>query len=199
KAAAVNQITRTPDARPIANGLVSAAAERTEFGLPSQQTFSETRIDQLVTDFDALPPGASTARRNLVRRISHLLNVISAAKRTAVQTAHPAAFTPRIGVIPQAWDKEVYEGKVNTSLVFAPGGSAVVTYMSEFTSFNFEWQPFAFHSDELCGHHKGSLTHLNADGSYSGDPHTRTVDGTTYDLQAVGEFTLLRHGVRCGL
>ena len=50
--------------------------------------------------------------------------------------------------------------------------------MSEFGSFNFHWDPFAFHSDELCGHHKGYLTHLNLDGSYSGDPHTRTVDGT---------------------
>jgi hypothetical protein len=30
------------------------------------------------------------------------------------------------------------------------------------------------------------------DGSDSGDPHIRTVDGKNYDFQAVGEFTLLR-------
>jgi hypothetical protein len=196
KATMANQITRTPDHRPIANGLVSAAAERTQFGLPSQQAFSETRIDLLVADFNTLPAGPSTARRNLVRRIGHLLNAVSVAKKNAVQAANPGVFAVRVATLPQGWDKEVYEGKVDTSLVFAPGGSAVVTYMSEFTSFNFQWNPFAFHSDELCGHHIGSLTHLNADGSYSGDPHTRTVDGTRYDFQAVGEFTLLRDGGR---
>lgn len=196
KATMVNQKTRTPDWRPIANGLVGAAAERAEFSLPNLQTFSETRIDLLVADFNALPAGPSTARRNLVRRIGHLLGSVSVAKRNAVQAANPGAFTVRTGTLPQGWDKEVYVGRVNDGLSFTPGSSAVVRYMQEFSSFNFEWNPFSFHSDELCGHHIGSLTHLNADGTYSGDPHTRTVNGVYYDFQAVGEFTLLRDGAR---
>jgi hypothetical protein len=191
-----NQITRTPDSRPIANGLVSAAPERAEIGLPSQVAWSETRIDLLVADYNALPAGASPERRNLVRRIGHLLNAVSAAKRMAVQAANPGAFTTRTATIPQSWEKEVYDGKVDTALAFAPGASAVVAYLSEFTSFNVHWTPFAFHSDELCGYHKGHLTHLNADGSYSGDPHTRTVNNVRYDFQAVGEFTLLRDASR---
>ncbi len=197
KSVAVNQITRSPDSRPIANGLVPAAAELTEFGLPSLQVFSETRIDQLVTEFDALPAGASATRRNLARRIGHLLSRVSAAKAAAVQAANPGAFFSRPGTLVQGWaNKEVYHGKVDASLGFAPAGSCVVNYLSEFGSFNVEWSPFAFHSDELCGYHKGHLTHLNADGSYSGDPHTRTVDGTFYDFQSVGEFTLLEDGER---
>ena len=32
------------------------------------------------------------------------------------------------------------------------------------------------------------------DGADTGDPHVRTVDGTSYDFQGVGEFTLLRDG-----
>lgn len=196
KSTMANQKTRTPDWRPIANGLIGAASERAEFGLPSQQVWSETRIDQLVADYNALPAGPSVARRNLVRRIGHLLATVTVAKRNAVQAANPGAFTVRTGTLPQGWEKEVYVGRVNDSLAFNPGSSAVVQYLSEFSSFNFEWNPFAFHSDELCGHHIGSLTHLNADGSYSGDPHTRTVNGVTYDFQAVGEFTLLRDGER---
>src|SRR5438105_2977479 len=188
KAVALNEKTRTPDSRPIASGLPLATAEMAELGLPDLVTFSETRINQLVADFDALPAGPSTARRNLARRIGHLLNSVSAAKQTAVQTAHPGAFSIRTGTLPQGWTgKEVYQGKVDSGLVFSPGNSAVVTYMSEFTSFNLQWVPFSFHSDELCGYHKGSLTHLNADGSYSGDPHTLTVNGVKYDFQAVGE------------
>jgi len=194
KATMVNQKTRTPDSRPIATGLVGAVAERLEFGLPSLQAFSETRIDLLVTDYTAAAPGPSS--RNLARRIGHLLSSVSVAKRNAVQAANPGAFTVRAGTLTAGWDKEVYTGKVDDGLAFAPAGSAVVAYLSEFPSFNVEWRPFAFHSDELCGHHIGSLTHLNADGSYSGDPHTRTVNGVSYDFQAVGEFTLLRDGTR---
>lgn len=196
KATMVNQITRTPDSRPIAAGLVSAAAERAEIGLPSQQAWSETRIDLLVADFNALPAGPSPERRNLVRRIGHLLNAVSVAKRNAVMAANPGAFTTRPGTLTQGWEKEVYDGKVDIALAFNPGASAVLTYLSEFSSFNLHWTPFAFHSDELCGYHKGYLTHLNSDGSYSGDPHTRTVNNVYYDFQAVGEFTLLRDASR---
>ncbi len=197
KATMANQKTRTPDSRPIANGLPSASAEMAELGLPNLQNFSNTRIDALVADYSALAPGPSVDRRNLARRIGHLLASVSAAKATAVQNAHPGEFSFRAGTLPAGWsNKEVYQGKVDANPVFNPGTSAVVHYLSEFGSFNVLWTPFSFHSDELCGHHKGSLTHLNADGSYSGDPHTRTVNGVRYDFQAVGEFTLLRDGQR---
>src|SRR5262249_8256812 len=52
KAGFVNERTRMPDSRPIAAGLVAATpADLAVFSLPDQQTFSETRIDQLVTDY----------------------------------------------------------------------------------------------------------------------------------------------------
>lgn len=202
KSTTTNFKTRTPDSRPIANGLVGAASERAEFGLPSLQAFSETRIDLLVADYNALPPGPSQQRRNLARRIGHLLSSVSLSKRGAVLSANPGAFTVRTGTLTAGWEKEVYgglpdshtfnDGRVNTNLVFNPTGSSVIEYISQFTAFNIVWEPFAFHSDELCGHHKGLLTHLNADGTYAGDPHTRTLDGTLFDFQAVGEFTLLQ-------
>src|SRR5207249_743715 len=45
--------------------------------------------------------------------------------------------------------------------------------------------------------HKGKLSaNLAMHGGHIGDPHTHTVDGTAYDFQAVGEFTLLRNGER---
>ncbi len=67
--------------------------------------------------------------------------------------------------------------------------------MRQFFAFDFQWNVFAFHSDELCGHHKGTLSgDLTMTGNSIGDPHTRTVNGTNYDFQAVGEFTLLRDG-----
>ena len=212
KATAINQKTRTPDSRPIAAGIVGGAAELAEFGLPpNRQAFGDIRIDQLVAEYDMLPPGDSPNRRNLARRIGHLLgsgdsfgSSVTPAKKTAVE-AHPAGFVGRRATLSGGYvSKEVYgglndsagvtDGRVDAGLVFAPGGSAVVEYMSQFTAFNFEWHPFGFHSDENCGYHKGFLTHLNFDGSYAGDPHTRTVDGTRYDFQAVGEFTLLRDG-----
>lgn len=190
--------TRNPDSRPIATGLGSSAVERAEINLPSLQGLSETRIDLLVSDFDALPAGASPTRRNLARRIGHLLPVVSVAKRTAVQNAHPGAFTVRAATLGPGWTgKEVFDGTVDVNLTFNPASSPVVAYMSEFQSFHFNWIPFAFHSDELCAYHKGSCTpDLNFHGSYTGDPHTRTVDGTTYDFQSVGEFTLLRDGAK---
>lgn len=194
KATTVNQHTRTPDDRPIANGLVGASVELAAFSLPSLTTWSETRLDALLADYGALPAGDSVTRRNLKRRIGHLLQTVSATKRNAVQAANPGAFTVRAGTLTAGWSsKEVYNGKVNANLVFTPGGSPVVQYMSGFPSLNFQWNPFGFHSDELCGHHWGSLaTGANFHGGYTGDPHTVTVDGTRYDFQGVGEFTLLR-------
>ncbi|MFN0213278.1 MAG: Ig-like domain repeat protein [Saprospiraceae bacterium] len=197
KATFVNEITRVPDSRPIATGTLNAAAELAEFGLPTLVTFSEARIDLLSNDL--LAGGTPQELRNLVRRINHLLQRVSATKRAAIIAAHPAGTFTLIGkegTLIQGWtSKEVLDGKVDTNLSFNPSGSSVVAYMSEFTSFNIQWIPFAFHSDELCAHHKGSLTHLNPDGSYStGEPHIRTVDGTYYDFQAAGEFTLLRGG-----
>ena len=198
KATTTNEQTRSPDSRPRANGILGAAAELAEFSLPNLTIFSETRIDQLVADYHALPGGDSTQRRNLVRRIGHLLSSVSPAKRTAVQNANPGVFTVRQGTLPQGWpNKEIYIGMVDTNLVFNSAGSSVVAYMSEFNLFKFESNMFAFHSDELCGHHKGMLTpHQLSGGSYVGDPHTHTVDGTSYDLQSVGEFILLRDGNR---
>jgi len=199
KATASDERTRTPDSRPIASGLADASAEIAAFGLPALlQTFSETRIDLLVTEYNALPAGASPQRRNLVRRIGHLLSSVSSAKRTAVQTANPGAFTLRIGTLPQGWpSKEVYVGTVDANLHALPGGSSVITYMTEFMAFDFQWNPFAFHSDELCAHHTGTLgAKLSMHGGHIGDPHTRTVDGTSYDFQSVGEFTLLKDGSR---
>ncbi|HYV34051.1 MAG TPA: hypothetical protein VE988_00015 [Gemmataceae bacterium] len=158
KATMINEKTRSPDSRPIATGLVSAAAEIADFGLPTLKSFSESRIDLLVAEYNALPTGNTPERRNLARRIGHLLSSVSLAKRSAVQTANPGAFTIRPGTLTAGWNnKEVFNGKVDTNLVFLPAGSGVVAYLSEFTSFDFQWHPFAFHSDELCAHHKGTL------------------------------------------
>jgi hypothetical protein len=96
--------------------------------------------------------------------------------------------------------KETYKnGKVNTDLHAWPGGSpgasSVVDYLRQFFVFDFEWHAFAFHTDELCGHHHGWLSgDINRTGNHIGDPHVRTVNGVAYDFQAVGEFTLLRDG-----
>jgi hypothetical protein len=73
----------------------------------------------------------------------------------------------------------------------------VVDYLRQFFAFDFHWHAFAFHSDELCGYHKGSLSgDLNMTGNSIGDTHVHTVNGVSYDFQAVGEFTLLRDGER---
>ena len=208
--AAVNVHTRSPDSRPIANGLPNANAEFTEFGLLDLQAFSEDRIDALVTEYIGLPPGPSADRRNVVRRICHLLPHVSPAKAADVQAqaVPPDVFSSRIGTLtvsasvadPTGWRfKEVYNGKVDADLHAwpgdSPGTSGMVDYLRQFFSFNFQWHAFAFHSDELCGHHKGTLRgDLTMTGNSIGDPHTRTVSGTNYDFQAVGEFTLLRQG-----
>jgi len=69
--------------------------------------------------------------------------------------------------------------------------------MTEFFSFDFGWSPFAFTTDENCGYHTGTLSgDLTMTGNHIGDPHVQTVDGTHYDFQSVGEFTLLRAGNR---
>ena len=79
----------------------------------------------------------------------------------------------------------------------SPGASSVVDYLRQFFSFNFEWHPYAFHSDELCAHHHGKLIgDWTNTGNHIGDPHTHTVNGKAFDFQSVGEFTLLRDGDR---
>jgi len=76
-----------------------------------------------------------------------------------------------------------------------PGASSVVAYLAQFFSFDVGWNPFAFNTDENCGYHTGTLSgDLNMTGNHVGDPHVQTVDGTHYDFQSVGEFTLLRDG-----
>ncbi len=73
----------------------------------------------------------------------------------------------------------------------------MVAYLTQFFSFDFEWDPFAFNTDENCGYHNGTLSgDLTMTGNHIGDPHVHTVDGTAYDFQSVGEFTLLRDGDR---
>ena len=150
--------TRTPDSRPIATGLEPAEDELADFDLPNLVTFSETRIDHLLDDYAELPPGDSMERRNLARRIGHLLNAVSPAKRAAVMGAHPDEFRRRAGTLPPGWTKkEVFNGKVDADLRFEPGGSSVIEYFALFTSFAFQSHMFAFHSDELCAHHISSV------------------------------------------
>jgi hypothetical protein len=158
KATFQNEHTRRPDSRPIAAGIQNATAERSEFGLPNLVTFSEARIDLLVADYEALPPGDSAERRNLARRIGHLLSSVGAAKQAAVLAAHPDEFVIRVGTLRPGWTgKEVFIGKVDADLRFQPAGSAVIDYFGFFTSFALESHMFAFHSDELCAHHIGSV------------------------------------------
>lgn len=158
KATFQDEHTRTPDSRPVAAGLEPAVAELAEFGLPNLRTFSEARIDALVADYAALPPGDSMERRNLARRIGHLLRAVSPAKQAAVMGAHPGAFVRRVGTLPFGWDrKEVFNGKIDADLRFAPDGSSVIAYFALFTAFAFQSHMFGFHSDELCAHHIGSV------------------------------------------
>jgi hypothetical protein len=222
----LNKHTRNPDTRPITNnsmGFPSANQEFSDFSLPDPSVFTNNRLDALVTDYcmlvrgsaDCTPttpptpdPGPSTQRRNLVRRIGHLLGYLSSLnpgdpKIAAVQAkaVSPDDFSIRIGSLPLGKIKEVYNGRVDTDLHAWPGGSPgasiVVDYLRQFFSFIFQWHSFAFHSDENCGYHHGSLNgDVNMTGNHIGDPHVHTVNGVAYDFQSVGEFTLLRDGNR---
>ena len=75
KASHINETTRSPDSRPIAAGEIGApAANYTAFGIPPDlETFSINRLNDLLVDYAGLPAGPSVQRRNLVRRIGHLL------------------------------------------------------------------------------------------------------------------------------
>ena len=83
KATGVDQPTRTPDSRPFATfyhlpdpTLPAGVGDFTAFGIPSDlQTFANNRLNALLADYPLLPPGPSPQRRNLVRRIGHLLGL----------------------------------------------------------------------------------------------------------------------------
>jgi hypothetical protein len=97
-------------------------------------------------------------RRNLTRRIGHLLRVVTRAKQAAVMAAHPGEFVLRAGTLPNGWTaKEVYNGKADVDLRFQPNGSCVIAYFALFTSFSFQADMFGFHSDELCAYHISSV------------------------------------------
>ena len=232
KATGVDQPTRTPDSRPFATlhflpdgTLPVGAGDYAAFALPyDMETFAKNRLNALLADYPLLPAGPSLQRRNLVRRIGHVLGclqdieqygepganppkppdatlgpVIAAAQAQAVGTD---VFTIRQGSDPVDWQSlEHYKGKVDAALHAWPGGSpgasSVVAYLTQFFSFDFDWYPFAFFTDENCGYHTGTLSgDLTMTGNHIGDPHVHTVDGTAYDFQSVGEFTLLRDGDR---
>lgn len=204
KATFEGERTRVPDSRPICTvGLVGASAEILEKGLPSLASFSETRILDLKNQYVsliAMGDVPSLQRRNLVRRIGHLLSAVSSATQTTVTAAAVApdnfATPPRGRSAPFAYaSKEIFNGKIDIRLHALPGGSSVIDYFRQFFSFNFQWHPFTFHSDELCGNHKGTLSGDTAmTGNHIGDPHVHTVNGINYDFQSVGEFTLLKDG-----
>ena len=225
KATVVNTPTRTPDSRPFAHGILTPPASAyAAFGIPPDlKTFVKNRLSALLADYPGLPPGPSQQRRNLVRRIDHLLaclqfietapNIINpdgpdptlgpVISNAQAQAVAPDVFTTdRANSDPVDWENtEHYQGKVDTALHAWPGGppgaSSVVTYLTQFFSFKFEWDPFAFNTDENCGYHTGTLSgDLTMTGNHIGDPHVHTVDGTAYDFQSVGEFTLLRDGDR---
>lgn len=208
KATAVNQHTRSPDSRPIANGEITApTAGYTAAGIPLDvNTFVVNRLNALLVDYAALPTGPSVNRRNLVRRIGHLLGTLPPGDPTIATVQGKATggdvFSIRIGAAPDCWPSmEQYTGKVDTALHASagtsPGISSVITYMTQFFSFDVQWSPFAFTTDENCGYHTGWLSgDLSMTGNHIGDPHVHTVDGTKYDFQSVGEFTLLRDGNR---
>ena len=219
----INQKTRSPDSRPISilppgGGLPDATQEFADFGLDDPPVFINKRLDALVHDYQALfppppapPPPDSTERRNLRRRISHLLGFLrdqnpADPKIATVQSkaVAPDVFNIRTASLSDQIGKkkeDYLQGKVNTDLHAWPGGSpgasSVVDYLRQFFVFDFEWHAFAFHTDELCGHHYGWLSgDIARTGNHVGDPHVRTVNGVSYDFQAVGEFTLLRDGDR---
>ena len=188
----------------------ATAADFDEFSLGTQQQYSDARMDVLIAAFNALPAGPSIERRNLNRRIGHLLGhfrgagPVSLAKFDQVQGNPPGPFTLRRATASVDWTgKEAFFGKVDDDLhAWAgaggpPGRSGVIAYMTEFFAFDIEWNAFAFHTDENYGHHIGKLSgDPNRTGNHIGDPHVHTVNGKAYDFQAVGEFTLLRDGNR---
>lgn len=222
KATGVDQSTRTPDSRPFATFVTPPASGYAAFGIPTDlKTFMKTRLTDLLTAYAALPAGVSQDRRNVVRRIDHVLAclyycqnfapppdgpdpslaaVISMAQGKA--TAPDVFTTNRANSDPVDWEgMEQYTGKVDADLHAWPGGSpgasSVIVYLTQFFSFDFQWKPFAFNTDENDGYHTGFLSgDLTMTGNHIGDPHVHTVDGTAYDFQAVGEFTLLRDGER---
>ncbi len=159
KATTVDERTRTPDSRPHTVGFASAADELAQFGLPQDvATFSNARIDDLLSDYTQ-SSGDSTERRNLRRRICHLLQSVSDEKRAAVlAAAQPGDFDDRPGTIGAGWaGRQVFRGQVDADLRFTPDGSGIVAYLAGFGSFTVELHMFGFHSDELCAHHSGSL------------------------------------------
>lgn len=214
KASHINETTRSPDSRPIAAGEIGAPpANYTAFGIPPDlETFSINRLNDLLVDYAGLPAGPSVQRRNLVRRIGHLLGGLDPANPMTPTTimnvqskaVAPDVFNVRMGAAPDAWiSMEQYTGKVdNPSSLHAwpggsPGASSVVAYLTQFFSFALQWNPFAFTTDENCGYHTGTLSgDLSMTGNHIGDPHVHTVNGVAYDFQSAGEFTLLRDGDR---
>jgi len=231
KATSVDQSTRTPDSRPFATfyslpdpTLPAGVGDFAAFGIPTDlKTFMKSRLNDLLADYPGLPAGPSQQRRNLVRRIDHVLACLKFCESSPFvqppdgpdptlgpvisnaqgQAKAPDVFTTdRANSDPLDWESlEQYKGKVDDSLHAWPGGSpgasSVVAYLTQFFSFDFEWDAFAFNTDENCGYHTGTLKgDLSMTGNHIGDPHVHTVDGTAYDFQSVGEFTLLRDGTR---
>jgi hypothetical protein len=218
KATAYNQRTRTPDSRPIATfhslpdpTLPAGVGDFAAFGLPTDlNTFANNRLNALLVEYAGLPSGTSLQRRNVVRRIGHLLGSLdpfNPTTATVIMTVQAKAVAPDVFTVRTGQGNndyaalEQYTGKVDTALHAWPGGppqgSSVVAYLTQFFSFDFEWDPFAFTADENCGYHTGTLSgDLTMTGNHIGDPHVHTVDGTAYDFQSVGEFTLLRDGDR---
>lgn len=159
KATTENQLTRSPDSRPIGSGAPLASAEMAEIGLPTLLAFSEARIDALVTEYDGLASTSTPQGRNLARRIGHLLDAVGTAKRDDVQTTHPGEFFPQAVSQDFAWlRKMTFNGKVDANLQFQPGDSSVVEYLGQFSSFAVQCIMFSYHTDELCGYNKGKLT-----------------------------------------
>lgn len=192
---------RIPDHRPITpqdlseNSFPSASAERAEFGLPSLQTWSDSRIDQLMVDYGALTAGQRTDTangRNLRRRIGHLLASASFAKLNEVSNIHPE-ITSRSGTLAPGWtNKEVFTGKVDANVQITPNNSAVLDYFGEFTSFDFNAALFSFHSDEMCAYIKGFLaaeTSSTVPDFNSGVYSTDSAATGAFQAMTVAQFT----------
>lgn len=184
KATFINERTRTPDSRPISKAVVlTPSADFAAFGLPPlPQTFAHNRLNDLLMDYAALPAGPSLQRRNLVRRIGHLLGLLQsvdphdrAIESAQDQAVAPDVFTIRPSMFPGDYQlMQIYKGKVDTALLAWPGShsaSSVITYLTQFFSFDFGWKAFAFNNDENCGYHTGTLSgDLSMTGNHI-DPH----------------------------